>query len=57
MQNYFVDPEFLVTALGAARVKTDEHYDKDFTLASWNVSFGVKYKDASNPQKGGKAYG
>merc|ERR1712123_119930 len=55
-QNFLIDPEPLVTALGAQRVKRDAAYDKEFTLAALGVGFGMKYTDDSNPMKGGKAY-
>merc|ERR1711892_395543 len=55
-QNFLMDPEPLVTALGAQRVKRDATYDKEFTLAALGVGFGMKYTDDSNPMKGGKAY-
>jgi hypothetical protein len=55
-QSFLMDPEPLVTALGAQRVKRDADYDKEFTLAALGVGFGMKYTDDSNPLKGGKAY-
>merc|ERR1711892_1879 len=55
-QNFLMDPEPFVTALGAQRVKRDVAYDKEFTLAALGVGFGMKYTDDSNPMKGGKAY-
>eukprot|EP00090_Calanus_glacialis_P017890 TRINITY_DN2775_c0_g1_i2.p1 TRINITY_DN2775_c0_g1~~TRINITY_DN2775_c0_g1_i2.p1 ORF type:complete len:864 (-),score=245.27 TRINITY_DN2775_c0_g1_i2:151-2718(-) len=55
-QNFLMDPEPLVTALGAQRVKRDAAYDQEFTLAALGVGFGMKYTDAANPMKGGKAY-
>merc|ERR1712106_1004998 len=56
LQSFIADPEALVTSLGATRVKRDADYDKEFTMAALGVGFGVKYTDASNPLKGGKAY-
>merc|ERR1712123_481934 len=56
LQSFIADPEALVSSLGATRVKRDADYDKEFTMAALGVGFGVKYTDASNPLKGGKAY-
>ena len=53
---FLMDPEPLVTALGAQRVKRDAGYDKEFTMSALGVGFGLDYTDKSNPMKGGKAY-
>merc|ERR1711923_68919 len=55
-QRFLMDPEPLVTALGAQRVKREAGYDKEFTVGALGVGFGIKYTDPSNPMKGGKAY-
>ena len=55
-QAFLMNPEPLVTALGAQRVKRDAGYDKEFTLSALGVGFGLDYTDKSNPMKGGKAY-
>eukprot|EP00091_Calanus_sinicus_P000611 TRINITY_DN1052_c0_g2_i1.p1 TRINITY_DN1052_c0_g2~~TRINITY_DN1052_c0_g2_i1.p1 ORF type:complete len:271 (-),score=86.76 TRINITY_DN1052_c0_g2_i1:446-1258(-) len=55
-QNFLMDPEPLVTALGAQRVKRDTAYDKEFKVAALGLGFGMKYTDDANPMKGGKAY-
>merc|ERR1711970_454875 len=55
-QAFLMDPEPLVTALGAQRVKRDAGYDKEFTMSALGVGFGLDYTDKSNPMKGGKAY-
>ena len=40
-QSFLMDPEPLVTALGAQRVKRDAGYDKEFILAALGVEFGI----------------
>ena len=40
-QSFLMDPEPLVTALGAQMVKRDAGYDKEFILAALGVGFGI----------------
>ena len=40
-QSFLMDPEPLVTALGAQMVKRDAGYDKEFILAALGVGFEI----------------
>ena len=40
-QSFLMDPEPLVTAFGAQRVKRDTGYDKEFILVALGVGYGI----------------